>query len=255
MFYLRLSVLLLPVLLFGFAQLLRFFPKSFLPIIIIGSLLLVFWVFKLFRAVGHKKENLTWLNYSILPLFFHLSSILYFSIEPNLFIGQIILFLDAFFQFHYLKNIYYFIANKENRSEQLKNISFFGGVLLIFFSAGFIYGLKAFLGYPLLPVFLAFSVSILAAWYQIFIFGPFSIKKNINFFLIALLSLLQIALVLFFLPFSYHILGIIMTIAFYFVVGIGRLYLQGFIPKKQLKFYLIFTILAGFFLLLTARWL
>lgn len=254
MFYFRLNVLLLPVFLFASAQLLSFLPKSFLPVLIIGSGLLVFWIFKLFKTVGNKK-NLTWLNYSVLPLAFHLSSILYFSIEPNLIIGQLILFLNAFFQFHYLKNIYYFIANKENRSEQLKNISFFGGVLIVFFSAGFIYGLKAFLGYPLLPVFFAFSLAIFASWYQIFIFGPFSIKKNINFFLIALLSLLQIALVLFFLPFSYYILGIIITLAFYFVVGIGRLYLQGFIPKKQLKFYLFFTILAGFFLLLTARWL
>ena len=254
MFYLRLSVLLLPVLLFGSSQLLKFFPNSFFPVAIIGTALIIFWVFRLFKKETNKKTG-NWWSYSILPVIFNLSTILYFSIEPNLMIGQLILFLDAFFLFHYLKNIYYFIANKENRSEQLKNISFFGGVLLIFFSAGFIYGLKAFLGYPLLPVFLAFSVSILAAWYQIFIFGPFSIKKNINFFLIALLSLLQIALVLFFLPFSYHILGIIMTLAFYFVVGIGRLYLQGFIPKKQLKFYLIFTILAGFFLLLTARWL
>ncbi len=254
MFYFRLNVLLLPVFLFASAQLLLFFPKNFLPLLIIGSGLLVFWIFKLFKTVGNKK-NLDWLNYSVLPLFFHLSAVLYFSIEPNLIIGQLILFLDAFFQFHYLKNIYYFVANKENRNEQLKNISFFGGVLVIFFSAGFIYGLKAFLGYSLLPIFFAFSLAIFASWYQIFIFGPFSVKKNINFFLIALLSLLQIALVLFFLPFSYHILGIIMTLAFYFVVGLGRLYLQGFIPKKQLKFYLLFTILAGFFLLLTARWL
>lgn len=254
MFYLRLNVLLLPIILFGSSQLLRFFPDSFLPVIIFGIGLIIFWVFKLFRVVKNKKIS-DWLSYSILPVIFHLSSILYFSMEPNLVIGQLILFLDAFFQFHYLKNIYYSVANKENREDQLKNISFFGGVLAVFFSAGFIYGLKAFLGYSLPPVFFGLSVAILAAWYQIFIFGPFSVKKNIHFFLIALLSLLQIALVLFFLPFSYHILGIIMTLAFYFVVGIGRLHLQGFIPQKQLKFYLFFTILVGFFLLLTARWL
>lgn len=254
MFYLRLSVLLLPVLIFGSSQLLKFFPNSFFPIAIIGTALIVFWVFRLFKKRANKEiEN--WWSYSILPAIFHLSIILYFSIEPNVVIGQLILFLDAFFLFHYFKNIYYSIANGEGREDQLKNLSFFGGVLSVFFSASFVYGLKAFLGYQLPPVFFGLSVAILAAWYQIFVFVPFSLKKNLHFFLIASLSLLQIALVLFFLPFSYHLLGIIMTLAFYFVVGIGRLHLQGRIPKKQLKFYLLFTILAGFFLLLTARWL
>lgn len=254
MFYLRLSVLLLPVFIFFSNQLLEFSSKSLIPIIIGSTALIIIWVFGLFKKSENKNIG-NWLDFSVLPVFFNLSSILYFSIEQNIVIGQFVLLVNAFFLFHYFKNIYYLIANSENRNEQLKNISFFCGILLVFFSASFAYGIKAFLGYPLLPVLIGLSLMVVAAWYQIFIFGTFSLKKNINFFLVALLSLLQIATVLFLLPFSYHLLGMIMTLAFYFVVGIGRLKLQGIIPKKQLKYYLIFTTLLGFLLLLTARWL
>ena len=128
-------------------------------------------------------------------------------------------------------------------------------MLAVFFSASAAYGAKVFLGYSVWPVLAGLSVAILAAWYQIFIFASSAIRKNLSFFLIAFLILCEFAAVLFFLPFSYQLLGMIMTIVFYFVVGVGRLHLLGDIPKKQLRYYLVFSILATAILVLTARWL
>ncbi|MFZ4648056.1 MAG: hypothetical protein ACOYMB_00270 [Patescibacteria group bacterium] len=253
MFYLRLSVLLLPILTLVCSQFLIFFPNIFFLVLILIPGMIAFWCFSLLKK---KKTNINqWWKYSLLPVIFHLSSILYFSITPNLFVGQLVLLFNTWFQFNYLKNIYYLLASSEIKEEQLKNISFFGGVAVIFFSASAAYGLRVFLGYPIIPILLGLLVFLSAAWYQIFIFSNLSIKKNLDFFLIALLILSQFATVLFFLPFNYQLLGMIMTITFYFVVGVGRFYLQGEIPEKRLRYYLLFSTLAVFLLVLTARWL
>lgn len=252
MFYLRLSVLLLPLTTILLSQVLIFFPKILFLVILLISFFLIFWCYQLLK---NWKSDYYWWSYSVLPVIFHISSILYFSIEPNLFIGQFIVFLNCWFQFTYLKNLYYLTTEKEKRVEQLKNISFFGGVLVVFFSASTAYGIRAFLGYPLLPIFLGLALFLVASWYQIFVYAKFSFKKNLDFFLIALLVVLQFAFVLFFLPFNYRLLAVIMTIAFYFVVGVGRFYLQGNFLTKHFRYYFIFSILATCLLLLTARWL
>jgi len=254
MFYIRLSVLLLPVFLYLSSQSIVFFPKSFFPIVLISLGLIIYWTFLLFKKKKNKELG-RWWEYSLLPVVFYLSSIFYFSIEPNLLIGQFVLLLTAFFLFNYFKNLYYSAVNSENRENQLKNISFFGGVLAVFFSANVSYGLKVFLGYPLLPTFLGLSLFLFGAWYQIFVFISSSLRKNLLFFFVALLLLLQFGAVLFFLPFSYHLLAIMMTIYFYFIVGVGRFYLQGTVPDKQFRFYLLFSVLATLILILTARWL
>ncbi len=254
MFYLRLSVLLLPVLIFSSSEAIIFSPSVFFPMMAISSLALIYWSFWLFKkkAASHPGH---WWDYAVLPVIFNVSSLFYFSLEPNWFTGQLVLLVNAFFLFNYLKNAYYLVAVAEARIDKLKNLSFFGGVLAVFFSASAAYGAKVFLGYSVWPVLAGLSVAILAAWYQIFIFASSAIRKNLSFFLIAFLILCEFAAVLFFLPFSYQLLGMIMTIVFYFVVGVGRLHLLGDIPKKQLRYYLVFSILATAILVLTARWL
>ncbi|MCX6795350.1 MAG: hypothetical protein NT165_01280 [Candidatus Falkowbacteria bacterium] len=253
MFYFRLSVLLLPVLIFFSSEVITVFPKTFFIVLAASSLLIIYWSFWLFRKREKSKLG-HWWEYAILPVIFNISSIFYFAMEPTVIIGQLVLLVNAYFLFNYLKNIYYLAAN-EKREEQLKNISFFGGVLTVFFASSVVYGAKVFLGLPMLPMFACLSLTLLAVWYQIFVFVPFSIKKNSIFFLIALLVLCQLGAVLFFLPFSYQLLGIILTIIFYFIAGIGRLHLNGEIPIRRLRYYLIFSILAVVFLILTARWL
>lgn len=254
MFYRRLSVLLLPILIFLSSQLFLFLPSSFFLVAGLASGLIVFWFFWLFK----KRENKNlkqWWEYSLLPAILHISAIFYFSIEPNQLIGQLVLLIDAIFLFNYFKNIYYLVINSDHREGQLNNLSFFGGVLAVFFSASIFYGLKVFLGYSLFPMMLGLSLVLLFSWYQILVFVPFSIKKNFDFFLIAFLILCQFSAVLFFLPFSYRLLGMLLTICFYFIVGVGRFYFYGENLAKKLRYYLLFSLLAVFILVLTARWL
>ena len=179
MFYFRLSSLLLPLAALVSLETVLFWPQGFFVVLIVISALIIAWVFWLFKKKNNSQTG-PWWHYVLLPLVFNAAASFYFSIEPNQFIAQLVIILDALF--NYLKDIYYLAINSENLSDTLKNLSFFGGVLAVFFSASTAYGVKVFLGYPAWPIFLALAVALLFSWYQIFVFINFSVKKNLDFF-------------------------------------------------------------------------
>ena len=67
--------------------------------------------------------------------------------------------------------------------------------------------------------------------------------------------LIEIAWSLSFWPLSYYILGLVMAIFYYIIIGIVRFYLLNELDRKIIKLYLVFGFLGITLVLLTARWL
>jgi len=58
-----------------------------------------------------------------------------------------------------------------------------------------------------------------------------------------------------FLTLSYYVLGLIVAICYYVLIGLVKAYLLDNLSAKTVKWYLIFGFLALILVLLTARWI
>jgi len=73
--------------------------------------------------------------------------------------------------------------------------------------------------------------------------------------LLVCLVLVELAWSISFLTLSYYILGLILAICYYILIGLVRFYLLGTLDKKIAKLYLIYGFGALLIVLLTSRWI
>jgi hypothetical protein len=117
------------------------------------------------------------------------------------------------------------------------------------------FGLQLFLDIAVWKLVMLLAVVVFSIVFQISWSGE--IDKQTSFFYGLLLSLvvLELAWGISFLTLSYYILGLILTISFYVLIGLIRFYLFGNLSKEKVKMYLIFGLVSVSIALLTARWI
>jgi len=54
---------------------------------------------------------------------------------------------------------------------------------------------------------------------------------------------------------SFYILGLILAVCYYILIGLIRFYLLGRLTRQTIKLYLIFGLSSIFLVLLTAKWI
>lgn len=246
---------------FFFLETFLFYPKSVYFGLILINLFFLFVLIELYSLKEYKKL----FNYFILPSLLTIGITIYSTMLANRTIIQCLFVLNIFFIFWYFKVIYLFIVKKSKKIfSSLENILSFGNFLSFFFISASLYGLYSRLSIPIIIILgVMLIIFILLVHNIIFVFslnkevknkGDF--KKNIIHIAVYCLILIELACALSFLPFNHEMIGLILAICYYMLIGLAKYYLfVGEIAKRKIKLYLGFGFSAIFFILATAEWL
>jgi len=225
------------------------YPNFLYPGIALVNILFFLVFHKFSKDVIFNKNSLVFL---ISPILFTDSLIIFLSIASNTFFIQFLIFINFLFIYYYTKQYYRMDVLK---IENIKWVSFSSYIsfLIIFFLSSSVYGLNSLLSFPVWSLIFFIIGTTFLVTYQSFFFN--SIKKEyfITFILIICFILTEIAWVLFFLPFNYYVLGLILAICYYVIIGVTKLFLKDSVNKKKIKFFLIFGISSILLIILTTK--
>jgi hypothetical protein len=234
------------VLLSGFV-----WPAMYYWSLLIFNLLYIVFILIFNKILLDKKR----LIFFILPWLFVNSLSLYSSLLIVKWLIVLLLLIGLFIS-------YYYFAEFRQRLNRDFNFNFgnfsvlsdIEGLLLVFLGSSFVYGLVYFLNVKNWVLLLAILIILFFTIRQ----NIFIVKKQAGETLLAsllfLTALLPIIGSLFFLPFNYNILGLILSLCYYFGLNFIRFYLTDSLTVKKIKYNLIFIIALLIVIFLTISW-
>jgi hypothetical protein len=197
-----------------------------------------------------------WWNYAILPTCFTVSLVAFVVLISNEFFVGTLFLLNTLFIYLYFRTIYGIInASDEEPGYSLENLSSYGNFLAVYFLSASVYGLQSFLGASIAYLMIFFVIFIAFVSYQVMWANKINPKEFLKFLFLICVVLLELAWSISFLTLSYYVLGLVLAIFYYILIGIIRFHLRGNLDKKIIKLYVIFGSICMLVVLLTATWL
>lgn len=244
--YIMIFVVLFPVFIM---ELFIFYPSLFYLSISLVNLAF-FLAFYFFSNGGFfNKRSLIFL---IFPVLLTNSLIVFISILTNGLFIQFLIFFNFLFMHHYVKQYY---RDQILKVEGVKWVSFSSYIsfLIIFFSSSSIYGLNSLLSFSVWSLACAMMLVFVLTTYQSFYFNKISQRRFMVFILFICFISVEILWTLFFLPFSYYVLGLILAICYYVIIGVTKLFLKESVDRRKVGFFLLFGGFSIFLVILTAK--
>lgn len=245
------SILIIPLLVLGLYEAFYFNPQFIYAGLFLSNLLIIYAVRDLAKLWSIKN----WWDYCILPIFFITNLAIYSSLLVSSALIQALFVINFLFIFYYLKNIYFYFAQKNKYRYIIQNLSSYGNFLIVFFLAATIFGLQSFLGVSLWILMTIFTVIMLILVYEVLITNEIKVKPKLHFVFILTLLMTEFACAVYFLPFNYNVLGLIVAICYYISIGILKFHLKDSLTSKTIKLYLTAGIGSIIVVLLTTQWL
>lgn len=233
----------------GLFELSYFQPEFFYWGVAILNLLLIL---TLRTFPGLNFSQVKYWNLLILPFLFLNSSLTYFSLISSQVFIHLLAVVATFFIFYYLRHIYLYLRDSY-RLSSLVNFSSSGAILVLFFSAASIYGMRVNLYVSIWLLVLVLVLVVGLVTYQALWVNGINLKINLFYVLIVVLLLVELGWSLLFLSFTYHVLGVVLTICYYVIIGLIKFNLKNKLDTRRLKFYLGFGFTSIFLILFTAR--
>lgn len=249
--YSKLLTLLVPVLTTALLELFYFYPRMLHAVIFLLLSLFVFvaWVF------GKESNIKKPLVYAVLPTCFT-GSLLAFTVLINIQYVQMFFVANVFFVFLYFRAVYFSIFEQEKyRSSSLENFSSFGNFIAFYFVASAIYGFQTFLDTKIWFLMLVLAVFVAVIVSQVMYTNKIDSAKWMLFVPVICLVLIELAWSFSFLTLSYYILGLVLAIDYYVLIGLTRFYLLAKLDARIIKLYISFGLLSVLVVLFTARWI
>jgi len=249
----RFLPLFIPLAVFLFLELFYFKPEMIYVAIVFIVLLFLFALRQFIRV--SERETGVW-NFIILPFSFTIGLIIFSVMVPSRAVVQILFFLDLFFLYIYFKHVYYYLAKSSfYKKFALENISAYGNFLVVFLFFSSIYGLQSFLNISVWILMIIVVIVSAVVVYQVIWINKIDMRQGSFYVILACLVLVETAWALSFLPLSFYLLGLILAICYYMLIGIIRFHLIGNLNRRLVKLYLASGFAAILLVLLTARWL
>lgn len=252
MFYKRLIPFVVALALWLLNQLFFFYPAFFYSALALGALLIIFsvWYFARRSTIHH------WPLWLIAPLFFFLGFSVYASLLTGHFWVQVIFLLNAWFIAACLHNLSaYFLNQSPEREKKLESLLFSGAWLTIFAVAASLFGLPAFIDWPFLLLAALFLLTVFFLGVQFLPLVKVKFRAAAPVLIISLAVLGVLVEAISFFPLNFNILGWLAAIFAYFLLVINRLFWEGNLNRRTLKWPLVLSIILIILSLLTARWL
>ncbi|HUT22101.1 MAG TPA: hypothetical protein VMX18_01680 [Candidatus Bipolaricaulota bacterium] len=137
----------------------------------------------------------------------------------------------------------------------LENFSWYLNILTVFLFCSFVYAMVVFL--KINSLFLALTVLLVSCLltYQLFWVNKIKFSDGRIFVFSISFILVELFGALYYLPTSYFVNGLVMTIAFYLMTGLARFFLLGSLDKKRIINFVIISAVCFAVILLTAQWI
>ncbi|MFA5420557.1 MAG: hypothetical protein WC280_00820 [Patescibacteria group bacterium] len=225
-------------------------PSFFYWSIAISNIIIIIFSYSIINLRGRSG----FARYLILPIFFINLSFLYSSLLASKAVAIFVLFSATFLLFYYYRSAlkYYFIESDKKKNLPVWSNLF--GFLTVFIGSAFIYGLPYFLkiNYFLLAIFL--SVLIFVSLFHNIKIESDSSRKAFMFSLVVLFSLIPISWFIFFLPFNYNVLALILSLFYYNALMFIVLYAEKSLSVKKIKYNIVFSLIFLFLILVSVNW-
>lgn len=255
MLFKRLSVFICPLLLFIGLEAIFFAKQNLQLIIILLSSLLIILTLFLKSFIKEKFFSRYFWNLAILPILFYIFFSIFLIILGWGPFRHILLAIFALIMGIYLENIFLFYYDRiYYEPDSLENSSLFLNILCFFLLALNLNSLSIFLNLPLW-----LSSIILVALMFVLLKQLFWVLKVKNFYyyiylFIAVVIILEFFWVMSFLPANFYVFSIILTVIYYFILGIFKEKLLNKLDRKLLLRYLAISVILIFIALFTASW-
>ncbi|PLX27919.1 hypothetical protein C0583_01630 [Candidatus Parcubacteria bacterium] len=202
-----------------------------------------------------------WYNIILLPLYLSFSTILLSILVPlSTFFAKLLVqglfLLVLFLLYYYYRNLYlYLLSPKKYIKGSLENFSLYVNYLSVYLMTSAIFGMSFFLNISNWTLMLFMLFFITAVIYEA-MWAHRILNTNSYFYIVLVcLCLFEFAWAISFLTLSYYILGLLMAIAYYIIMGLVRFHLLNILNKKIIKTFLSLGFVSILFVLLTARWI
>jgi len=253
MFINRFLPLLVPFFSFLFFEFYFFWPKMIF-VLVLFFCLFIFFSIRQFILEHHQQEKV--INFFLFPSLSFVLTLLFTALLTSSILIHIIFIFESVLIYIYFKSIYYrLVAPKKYSKKHLENFLSYSNFILFYFLASIIYGYQVYLSINFLVLLIIFLFVSFLIVYQIFWINELNNSNNIFFILIIILCLSEISWAVSFMSLSYYILGLLVSVCYYIIIGLTRFYLLATINKQIIKSYLIFGFLSIIVVLLTSRWI
>lgn len=227
---------------------------SFFPYAIVFS---VVWLVLVIRFLAKRSAlGKKWLTSTLLPVLLLIFLPLAAATFTKVWETELVYIFLVVFVGRYLDSLYeFFIKNDIKQTSRFVNFSLSGGMLVIFFASLAIFSLPVFFSWPAWWLWVCLTVTLLLVIYHNFYACQIGINKSPWLFVIlALLGAETIAVLLYW-PLAYPVLAAVLTLIYYLLINLVRLYASGMLTKEKKRAYIIGIALAIAVILLSARWL
>jgi len=251
--YNRFLPLIVPLITLIFLETFFFNPKL-LYIIFVLIFLLFFFTARQFTLAS--KRGGKWWNYIILPFSFFSSLTIFSTMIPSKLLVQILFLINTIFLYYYFRSIFFnLIKESYYQKYSLENLSSYGNFLAVYFWASSLFGLQVFLNIQtwILMAVLLFIIALTV--YEVMKANNIDLREGVIYILLICLVLTEVAWSASFLTLSFYILGLIIAVCYYILIGLTRFYLLKRLNPRLIKLYLIFGFSSIATVLFTARWI
>ncbi|RLC36269.1 hypothetical protein DRH27_05465 [Candidatus Falkowbacteria bacterium] len=251
--YNRFLPLIVPLLTWLFLEAFFFNPKL-LYIIFVLIFLLFFFTTRQFTLASQRGGK--WWNYIILPFSFFSSLTIFSTMIPSKLLVQILFLINTIFLYYYFRSIFFnLIKESYYQKYSLENLSSYGNFLAVYFWASSLYGLQVFLSIQTWMLMAALLLIIALIVYEVMRANNIDLREGVIYILLICLVLTELAWSASFLTLSFYILGLVIAVCYYILIGLTRFYLLKRLNARLIKLYLIFGFSSLAIVLFTARWI
>jgi len=251
--YNKFLTLIVPVLVYVLEEIYFLYPQK-VYVILVLIFLSFFFLTRQYSLEGGGEEK--FYNLMILPTLFTFGLIVFsFYVSSKIFI-HFSFVVNLVFLYFYFRTIYYYLIKKEGYiTGAMENLSAYGNFLTFFFFSSFFYATQKYLGINIWKLVAFVMIISFLIMYQIVWVNK--IDKRIGLFYIFLIGLIivELAWSISFLTLNFYVLGLLLAINFYILVGLTRFYFMGRFNAKIVKMYLVYGLFSILTVLLSARWI
>lgn len=242
-----------PLIVWILLEVIVIWPKQIYTVLIL-CILLFFFVARQFITSSDIQEK--WQNIIIQPACFTTGIIAFSSILASSALMQLLFVINAFVLYSYFASTYrYLLKPRFFNKTSLENTSSYGNFLAVYFIASSVYGFTNFLNLSVWLLMIFFLIFILLVIYQVLWANSILSSTGLFYMLLAGLILTELAWAVSFLPLSFYVLGLMIAVFYYILIGIIKFHLLNKLNYDIIKSYLTFGFLSILIVLLTARWL
>jgi hypothetical protein len=241
----------IPVCYLALAKAIFYFADWWQILLLVGLLLIVFNFILL--KIKNRQKSIAGLM--IFAIIFYLAGMAYLLVLENPLIINIFILVWSAVLWFYLEAVFHdFYETSRTHIMNLQNISLYGNILIIFFLTASLISFNIFLNWPKLSILLILGLVYLAIIH--FTFTKQKINRDDAWLYAAIIALVlvEFLVVLLFLPASFYVVAIVLSLAYYFLSSIAILSLKKQLTNKVFWYYLVVCSVFGLAVLLTATW-